>query len=87
MIKTTIIDLSNLYMQPTDTIKLLDGISLAYLGQFKKEVLKFFDWDFAPLTDGTKSNEIILVYQKNKNTKIDFEQIKQYQIKEKQENE
>lgn len=87
MIKTTIIDLSNLNMQPTDTTKLLDGINLDYLGQFKKEVLKFFDWNFAPLKDGTKSNEIILIYPKNKNTKIDFEQIKQYQIKEQQENE
>lgn len=86
MIKTTIINLSNLNMHPTDTIKLLDGINLAFLGQFKKEVLKFFDWEFAPLKDGTKSNEIILIYPKDKN-KIDFKQIKQYQIKEQQENE
>lgn len=80
MIKTTIIDLSNLYMQPTDTIKLLDGINLAYLGQFKKEVLKFFDWNFTPLKDGTRSNEIILIYPKSLNNPITAEQIEPYKV-------
>ncbi len=63
-----------------EVITLLDGICLSYYGKFKKDVLKFFEWKFAPLTDGTTSTEIILIYPKSLNNPITAEQIEPYKI-------
>ena len=63
-----------------EVITLLDGICLSCYGKFKKCVLKFFEWEFAPLTDGTTSAEIILIYPKSLNNPITAEQIEPYKI-------
>ena len=63
-----------------EVITLLDGICLSCYGKFKKDVLKNFDWNFAPLIDGTTNTDIILIYPKSLNKPITAEQIKPYKI-------